>query len=181
MTLPSHRILIISTLILALGATAGIVVLRNHSAADATENKAADSLFSYDAGKPSTWWRQGPVSNTSLLLFKQDENCFASVDLRNGTPDEAADSSHMGAPTGSLDTRFTVGAQPHKVVYTLHAYGASEASDAGQLQSGRSYKTQVLGYVPLSGKYIRAQAYCSDDTTLAQIGEVFAAMALKAD
>lgn len=152
----------VAALIVAAGAAAYFVLNKPEVTAspeDAPAALRATSLFSFDAAA-APGWRIGPGNETSLAAFKNDADCFISIDMQPEKIDEATwlanlqtgfarDPSITFTPGEVLPLALQSSTGPRQ--FQLHPYTAV---------GGDAYGGQAYGYVAHPDGYLRLQAYC---------------------
>lgn len=149
-----------------------------HSKADAaqpTKNTPVVSDFAF-TGAPD--WTKGPSNATSMALFHSGtDGCFVSAEYKTGTVDVAsALQKDAVAPDGytsvSLPTQtVTIKTDEGTKSYQLYAYDETSTSGvSGQLMQGLE-----LGYLQLTGGYIKFDGHCNTADELGSTPAAFEA------
>jgi hypothetical protein len=165
------RLLAVVTAILAFAGISAFVwsaFLNKDTSAGSQDKPVVSSSFSFDASK-APGWRQGPINETSIALFSNDQSCFISIERKSGSFDLAAETTKTqeslagdGYSVERLDTTTgTIQVDTRATELTFEQLSVGGGGNAGQLYGGQGY-----GYTQLDEDYLYAQVNCNTSDQL---------------
>lgn len=167
----SNRYLVSTLVVLVVIAATCSAVITEHNTTDAAPSVkpvAATARSQFSFASVSGWW-QGATNKTSMALFHNSQDCFASAEYKAGIVDATAElhnavasqvSSGYTVTPGSiqmLTLQTNIGTQK----YELHQYSVTGTGSLGKLEGG-----QEFGYVQLAGGYVKVEGYCDTPAEL---------------
>jgi hypothetical protein len=125
---------------------------------------ATESIPSQFSFSGASGWHKGPTNETSMALFKDDRECFTSIEHKPGIVDVDADIQKQQSMVAGGGNTMAAGATPAVTVqtdtgsqqYQLHEFTLSSGDAGHPLMGGLG-----LGYVQLSGGYLYIQSHCN--------------------
>ena len=131
--------------------------------------KATPSQFSF-AGTAN--WHKGPTNQTSMALFSDNGECFASIEHKSGTIDvtsaikkqETGLQSSGGSMTATADVTATIKVNNTSQQYELHQFSLSSSASSQKLMGGLG-----LGFIQLSDGYLEVQEHCNTADELSTV------------
>lgn len=143
----------------------------NRDSSRTTQNNTLVSTFDFDADA-APGWRKGPGNDSSIVLFKNDHDCFISIHEESGAIDENTRRSNLKyslqdqgyTVTSGAANPVTLQTQTGEQRYQLYQYTVT-----GQGTSEKLYEGQALGYVPLSDGNLAIEAYCNPGNLLPEV------------
>ncbi len=158
-------IFIPSIVIVLLVVVSGLFFVKHGASASAPQKKAtvkaAQSQFSFNG---TTGWHKGPTNETSMALFRNDGECFTSIEQKSGTINIAAKIQKQQSMMTSSGNTMTAGATPETFIqiptgpqkYELHEFSLTSGDKSHPLMGGLG-----LGYVQLADGYLKIQSHCN--------------------
>lgn len=162
----SRPVIFTPSLVIIALALVGLVFFMKHRAAAATPHQSVaatpvQSQFSF-SGVPG--WHKGPTNETSMALFRDDGECFTSIEHKSGAVDVDTEIQKQQSMMASSGNTMAAGATPVVTVqagtgsqqYELHEFSLSSGDKSHPLMGGLG-----LGYLQLSNGYIKIQSHCN--------------------
>jgi hypothetical protein len=167
-TKPKYLTLKISSLAVAVVAVAmvGITTMKHNRTDAATPVKPAVGAAvpsNFSTTGVQGWW-QGATRKNDMALFQNNHDCFTSVQYYTGTIDAVAELQKLSvsqAGTGGSSTPgavvpLTLQMNSGNKQYDLHQYSLTSADSSHPVMGGLE-----LGYVQLSGGYVKVEGHCN--------------------
>ena len=172
-TLSRYAVSTLAILIVAVVAGSVVVIEHNPTEAAPSVKPAAAAVKSQFSFTSTPGWWQGATNKTSMALFHNAEDCFASVEYETGTVNTAVELQKTQAlltnngytvtpgSTQTLALRTNAG-DKQRYQYQLHQYTVTGTGSAGRVEGGQEY-----GYLQLSNGYVKIEGNCNNFEELA--------------
>ena len=173
LSLKFNRLVVyISFIVIVVLATVGVLFFVKRGAGAATPQKPAvaktvQPQFTFSG---ATGWHKGPTNETSMALFRNDGECFTSIEHKSGTVEVAAEIQKQQSMMAGSGNTMTAGATPEVLIqttsgpqqYKLHEFSLASGDKSHPLMGGLG-----LGYVQQANGYLKIQSHCNTEDELA--------------